>query len=243
MLMLITHLVLQVLTVITTGTSDENLTVQAHQDLLLKSLSLPGYIAAVLSIKFIGVKRLQEIGLLVMAVAYLAIGLLFESLPKRPFLAIFLYSITFIFSNFGPNTSTFMLPSLTFRRQARSTLSGVSAAAGKYYCIRHNYSTHVLCNTVPCCALFACYQELSNAIHYWFPRVNQHYLWLLQWFRLVRKCANAIIALIDYILHMHNRQAWCIDRYTCFQTTEYSCWHWSSSNSMCIYQLYSTTHY
>eukprot|EP00953_Heterococcus_sp_UTEX-ZZ885_P039669 20326-Heterococcus_DN1.PRE.3 len=64
-----------------------------------------------------------------MAVAYLAIGLLFDSLPKRPFLAIFLYSITFIFSNFGPNTSTFMLPSLTFRRQARSTLSGVSAAA------------------------------------------------------------------------------------------------------------------
>lgn len=41
-------------------------------------------------------------------------------------------SLTFFFSNFGPNSTTFMLPSLTFPDQVRGSLNGISAASGKF---------------------------------------------------------------------------------------------------------------
>jgi hypothetical protein len=42
-----------------------------------------------------------------------------------------LYGGTFFFANFGPNATTFLLPSMTFTHSCRSTLNGVSAASGK----------------------------------------------------------------------------------------------------------------
>jgi PHS family inorganic phosphate transporter-like MFS transporter len=42
-----------------------------------------------------------------------------------------LYGGTFFFANFGPNATTFLLPSMTFTHTCRSTLNGVSAASGK----------------------------------------------------------------------------------------------------------------
>ena len=46
-------------------------------------------------------------------------------------LMLLLYGLTFFFSNFGPNSTTFMLPAETFPPNIRSTLSGFSAACGK----------------------------------------------------------------------------------------------------------------
>jgi MFS transporter, PHS family, inorganic phosphate transporter len=42
-----------------------------------------------------------------------------------------LYSLTFFFANYGPNTTTFILPSLVFSPECRSTLNGLAAAGGK----------------------------------------------------------------------------------------------------------------
>ena len=42
-----------------------------------------------------------------------------------------LYGLTFFFSNFGPNSTTFALPSETFPSNVRTTLNGFSAAMGK----------------------------------------------------------------------------------------------------------------
>lgn len=41
------------------------------------------------------------------------------------------YSIIFFYGNFGPNTTTFLLPAVTYEVEVRSTLNGVSAAMGK----------------------------------------------------------------------------------------------------------------
>ena len=46
-------------------------------------------------------------------------------------LMLLLYGLTFFFSNFGPNSTTFMLPAETFPPHIRSTLNGFSAACGK----------------------------------------------------------------------------------------------------------------
>ncbi|KAG9443269.1 hypothetical protein H6P81_014609 [Aristolochia fimbriata] len=44
---------------------------------------------------------------------------------------IVLYSLTFFFANFGPNSTTFIVPAELFPARFRSTCHGISAAAGK----------------------------------------------------------------------------------------------------------------
>ncbi|KAF2313979.1 hypothetical protein GH714_021254 [Hevea brasiliensis] len=41
------------------------------------------------------------------------------------------YSLTFFFSNFGPNATTFVVPAEIFPASLRSTCHGISAASGK----------------------------------------------------------------------------------------------------------------
>ena len=48
-----------------------------------------------------------------------------------PWVFLVLYAATFFFANFGPNSTTFIIPSEVFHTRFRSTLHGVSAACGK----------------------------------------------------------------------------------------------------------------
>ncbi|MCL7035170.1 hypothetical protein MKW94_007882 [Papaver nudicaule] len=42
-----------------------------------------------------------------------------------------MYALTFFFANFGPNSTTFVVPAEIFPARLRSTCHGISAAAGK----------------------------------------------------------------------------------------------------------------
>ncbi|KAL2520029.1 putative inorganic phosphate transporter 1-7 [Forsythia ovata] len=42
-----------------------------------------------------------------------------------------MYGLTFFFANFGPNSTTFVVPAEIFPARFRSTCHGISAAAGK----------------------------------------------------------------------------------------------------------------
>jgi len=46
-------------------------------------------------------------------------------------LFLFIYGLTFFFCNFGPNVTTFVIPSETFPTSIRATCHGISAASGK----------------------------------------------------------------------------------------------------------------
>ena len=70
-------------------------------------------------------------GFAAMAVLYFVIGWNWSYLRHYPVALVTLYGLTFFFANYGPNTSTFILPSLTFSAECRSTLNGISAASGK----------------------------------------------------------------------------------------------------------------
>ncbi|KAL3798668.1 hypothetical protein HJC23_004419 [Cyclotella cryptica] len=74
---------------------------------------------------------IQMQGFLVMFLLYLIIGIYWTALSSVQWLLLVLYAGTFFFANYGPNSTTFLLPSVTYSKECRSTLNGMSAAAGK----------------------------------------------------------------------------------------------------------------
>ena len=92
--------------------------------------AVPGYITAVLTMDRIGHRRLQFIGFGVMAGAFLTLAA-FEHLTTMvaPFLAIF--GLSYFFVEFGPNMTTFVLPSEVFPVSMRTTGHGIAAGVGK----------------------------------------------------------------------------------------------------------------
>jgi MFS family permease len=92
--------------------------------------AVPGYAMAVLTMDRIGHRRLQFIGFSVMAVAFLVLAA-FKGLTTNvaPFLAIFGFSYFFV--EFGPNVTTFVLPSEVFPVSMRTTGHGIAAGVGK----------------------------------------------------------------------------------------------------------------
>ena len=92
--------------------------------------ALPGYILAVAKMDKIGHRKLQFIGFAVMALCFLVLGI-FPSLTSTtaPFLALF--GVSYFFTEFGPNMTTFVLPSEVFPDSMRTTGHGVAAGIGK----------------------------------------------------------------------------------------------------------------
>ena len=92
--------------------------------------ALPGYVLAVWKMDKIGHRRLQFIGFAVMAGCFILLGAV-PSLTSSvaPFIAIF--GISYLFTEFGPNMTTFVLPSEVFPVNMRTTGHGVAAGVGK----------------------------------------------------------------------------------------------------------------
>lgn len=74
---------------------------------------------------------IQMQGFCIVFILYLVIGLQWRSLSDIQGLLLVLYASSFFFANYGPNSTTFLLPSVTYSNDCRSTLNGISAAAGK----------------------------------------------------------------------------------------------------------------
>jgi len=98
---------------------------------IVAALGLPGYYVALALMDKMGRRNMQLQGFFMMAVVFLALGIWQHQLDDVPVLMLILYGLTFFFSNFGPNSTTFALPSETFPSNVRTTLNGFSAAMGK----------------------------------------------------------------------------------------------------------------
>jgi MFS transporter, PHS family, inorganic phosphate transporter len=116
---------------------DEVIKKAARDSLILSLIALPGYGVSAL---IIGKRVLyilqtpryvQTQGFVVMGLLYSIIGAYWYELQQIPSLLVFIYGLTFFFANYGPNTTTFVFPSLIFSKECRSTLNGVCAASGK----------------------------------------------------------------------------------------------------------------
>jgi MFS transporter, PHS family, inorganic phosphate transporter len=92
--------------------------------------ALPGYIVAVLTIDRLGRKWIQCVGFGMMALAYGLIALVPAiSIYTVPFLLV--YGLSYFFTEFGPNVTTFVYPAEIFPVMVRTTAHGIAAALGK----------------------------------------------------------------------------------------------------------------
>ena len=92
--------------------------------------ALPGYIMAIWRMDRIGHRRLQLVGFAVLATTFFVLGA-FRELTQSvaPFLIVF--GLSYFFVEFGPNMTTFVLPSEIFPVSVRTTGHGIAAGVGK----------------------------------------------------------------------------------------------------------------
>jgi len=94
--------------------------------------TVPGYWVSVLLIEKIGRKPIQLTGFAVIGICLTVIAIWFHKIidySKTLFFVI--YIICQFFFNFGPNMTTFVIPSEVFPTRFRTTAHGISAASGK----------------------------------------------------------------------------------------------------------------
>jgi MFS transporter, PHS family, inorganic phosphate transporter len=92
--------------------------------------AVPGYIVAIWLLDKTGRKSIQILGFGMMGLMFLLIGLIpGVATAALPFIV--LYGISYFFTEFGPNTTTFIYPAELFPVEVRTTGHGLSAAAGK----------------------------------------------------------------------------------------------------------------
>ena len=92
--------------------------------------AVPGYWLAVGLMDRIGRKVIQWLGFLVMAMAFAAIAVI-PGVSKNAVLFLLLFGVSYFFTEFGPNMTTFVLPGEVFPTSIRGMGDGISAAGGK----------------------------------------------------------------------------------------------------------------
>jgi PHS family inorganic phosphate transporter-like MFS transporter len=96
---------------------------------------IPGYWVSFLFIDSWGRKPIQLMGFTLLTILFVIMGFAYDTListPSSQKAFVFLYCLTNFFQNFGPNTTTFVIPGEAFPTRYRSTAHGISAASGKF---------------------------------------------------------------------------------------------------------------
>jgi MFS transporter, PHS family, inorganic phosphate transporter len=90
----------------------------------------PGYAVAALMMDRLGRKTIQALGFGMMAAAFLVLAFV-PNLEKMVMPFVIIYGLSFFFTEFGPNSTTFVYPSEVFPVKVRTTGHGIAAAMGK----------------------------------------------------------------------------------------------------------------
>lgn len=91
--------------------------------------AVPGYWVSVATIDTLGRKKIQFGGFTILTILFVVMGFAYNHISSNGLLAI--YVLAQFFFNFGPNTTTFIVPGEVFPTRYRSTCHGISAASGK----------------------------------------------------------------------------------------------------------------
>lgn len=92
--------------------------------------AIPGYLASILLMDRVGHRRLQIIGFAVMAASFGLIAV-WPGMTRDVLPFLFLYAVSFFFTEFGPNCTTFVIPAEVFPTGGRTTGHGIAAGIGK----------------------------------------------------------------------------------------------------------------
>ncbi len=92
--------------------------------------AVPGYILAIARMDRIGHRKLQLTGFVMMGLCFAVIALVpGMTTAVLPFLAV--YGLSYFFTEFGPNMTTFVMPGELYPVSVRATGHGISAGIGK----------------------------------------------------------------------------------------------------------------
>jgi MFS transporter, PHS family, inorganic phosphate transporter len=92
--------------------------------------AVPGYFVAAAMMDRIGRKTIQILGFAMMALSFAAIALI-PGIEKLIYPFLIVYGISYFFTEFGPNATTFVYPAELFPVEGRTTGHGIASAAGK----------------------------------------------------------------------------------------------------------------
>ncbi|KAG0307361.1 Inorganic phosphate transporter pho84 [Dissophora globulifera] len=94
--------------------------------------SVPGYWATVFTIERLGRIKIQILGFVMSCILFCALGFGYNQIKNTSVaLFVFLFALTQFFQNFGPNSTTFIIPGEVFPTRYRSTGHGIAAGSGK----------------------------------------------------------------------------------------------------------------
>ncbi|WVZ59136.1 hypothetical protein U9M48_009329 [Paspalum notatum var. saurae] len=112
---------------------EEVFRISRAQTLIALCGTVPGYWFTVALIDIVGRFAIQLMGFLMMTVFMLGLAIPYHhwTTPGNHTGFVVMYAFTFFFANFGPNSTTFIVPAEIFPARLRSTCHGISAAAGK----------------------------------------------------------------------------------------------------------------
>jgi MFS family permease len=91
--------------------------------------AIPGSLAAIFLVDKIGRKSIQLLGFTMITILLFILGSAFDSMSDSSRVALFVLILFFV--NFGPNSTTFIVPGECFPTRYRSTCHGMAAASGK----------------------------------------------------------------------------------------------------------------
>ena len=102
----------------------------ALQLAIFVAAAVPGYLLAIARLDKIGHRRLQLLGFAMMGLCFAIIAVV-PGLTTMvvPFLLV--YGVSYFFTEFGPNMTTFVMPSELYPVSMRATGHGISAGVGK----------------------------------------------------------------------------------------------------------------
>ncbi|KAF9351383.1 Inorganic phosphate transporter pho84 [Mortierella sp. NVP85] len=92
---------------------------------------VPGYWFTVFLIEKMGRKRIQFMGFAMLTILFIILSAAFHKLRDIVPLFVAIFTLAQFFFNFGPNTTTFVIPGEVFPTRVRATAHGISAASGK----------------------------------------------------------------------------------------------------------------
>jgi MFS transporter, PHS family, inorganic phosphate transporter len=90
----------------------------------------PGYLVAAALMDRMGRKSIQVLGFAMMAATFAAIALI-PGIEKLVVPFVIIYGISYFFTEFGPNATTFVYPAEIFPVEGRTTGHGIASAGGK----------------------------------------------------------------------------------------------------------------
>jgi MFS transporter, PHS family, inorganic phosphate transporter len=112
---------------------EEMFRISRAQTLVALCGTIPGYWFTVFFIDIVGRFAIQLGGFFFMTAFMLGLAIPYHhwTTPGHHVGFVVMYALTFFFANFGPNSTTFIVPAEIFPARLRSTCHGISSAAGK----------------------------------------------------------------------------------------------------------------